>query len=261
MDHIYGIKTEERLVLYLNGAATAASALGVVILLLDGALLRLLGLLLGREGLDAPGVGGDAIGGTTGVAVEGVEGEVLHVVTHTMIVLVVRFANDASEELGLLLSLDLLGTGKDASGGDAVEDKGLVVGATVEFGGNVADALFVKELLEEMLDLTGASRAGHVEGTAVTVVDQVGVVGRSDHVEVEVESDLLLLPGAEAVDVVGTAEEAKLLSSPETEADGVLETEVGEGLGDIENANDARAVVVDTGACHTMLEKSTASFG
>ena len=220
----------------------------MVILVLEPALLRLLRLLLGREGLDAVRVGGDGVGGTTGVAVESIKREVLHVVADSVVVGVVGVARSTAKELGLLLGLDLLGSSEDAASRDTVEDESLVVGAAVKFGGEVGDALIVEVLLEKSLNLSGAGRARLVESGSVAVVDQVGIVGGSDHVEVEVQSDLLLLLGGEAVDVVGTTKETKLLSGPEAEADGILETEVGEGLGDGQDSNGSTAIVVDTRA-------------
>lgn len=74
------------------------------------------------------------------------------------------------------------------------------------------------------------------------------MVGGTYHVKVHVEADLLELSRAEVLDVVLGAEETELLSGPPTEADGVVNAEVGEGLGDSQEANAAGAVVVDTWA-------------
>lgn len=42
---------------------------------------------------------------------------------------------------------------------------------------------------------------------------------------------------AEVLDVVGAAEEAEFFPGPEAEADGVLDAEVAEGFGDVEDAD------------------------
>ena len=74
------------------------------------------------------------------------------------------------------------------------------------------------------------------------------VVGGGDHVEVEVGADLERLLGGEALDEVGRAEKARLLSGPEAEGDGVLHVVLGECLGNVEDTDGAAAVVVDTGS-------------
>ena len=195
----------------------------------------------------AVGVRRHGKGRRPGIDQEGLAVEIRHVVTLGVVVGVQSHAGLAAKQLGLFLGLDRLRAGEEASRGDAVENKGLVVGAAVELGRHerLADRRVV--VLEEPLDLRRAGRPRQVEGRAVAVIDHQGVVGGGDHVEVEIQADLGLLGGIEAVDVVVAAQQAELLRRPEAEAHRVLDREAGQRLGDDEVADDAGAVVVDAG--------------
>ena len=202
-----------------------------------------------RDGLQALGVSGHGVCRRLGVEQVRVAVDVIHGVAFGVVVLVVGNAGLAAELLRLFLRLDALGAGEQAAGGDVVLDEGLVVGAAVEGGGHellVGDLAVV--VLEEVLDLGGSRGAGHVEGGSIAVVDHESVVGRRDHVHVEVQADLGLLGRVEALNVEGAAQQAELLRGPEAEADGVLHLVLGERLGDDKVADDATAVVVDAGA-------------
>lgn len=218
----------------------------------------------GLDVVEAQGVLGDRVGDAEGVDVVGIVVEVVDVVTNLVVVDVVGDTGLAAEELGLLVGLETLGTGEETAGGDAVLDEGGVVGAAAELGGDVVDAVAVVELLEVLLNDVGAGGTGQVEGVAITVVDAEHVVGRGDletvsmdaakmwvqgewtyHVEVEVGTDLgeLGVRAVEGVDVEVRAQQTVLLGTPEGEADSVLDLEVGKAEGDVQDADDAGAVV------------------
>ena len=55
---------------------------------------------------------------------------------------------------------------------------------------------------EEVLDFRGACRPGHVEGGAVAIVDCINVIGRGDHVEIEVGADVGELAGGERLEII-----------------------------------------------------------
>ena len=84
----------------------------------------------------------------------------------------------------------------------------------------------------------------------VVVVDEVARVGRADHVEVQVELDLVLLGRRQRGHVVLRAEQAELLGAPEAEPDVVPRRDAagGEGQGVLQDAGGAGAVVVDARA-------------
>lgn len=67
------------------------------------------------------------------------------------------------------------------------------------------------------------------------------------HVEVEVGAHLgeLGVGLIELHDIVVGAELAELLSTPEGEADSVLDAELGQSKGSVENTNGARAIVAE----------------
>jgi hypothetical protein len=65
------------------------------------------------------------------------------------------------------------------------------------------------------------------------------------HIEVEVSSDLghLNVRAVDALHVSVRSEKTKLLSTPETEADSVLDAVLGKSLGNVQDTNDTRAIV------------------
>lgn len=71
------------------------------------------------------------------------------------------------------------------------------------------------------------------------------------HVKVEVSAHLreLRLRGVELLDVVVRPKLAKLFSSPEGEADGIVDAEVGEGDGNVQDSDGARAVIAKEKLC------------
>jgi len=152
----------------------------------------------------------------------------------------------ATEELELLLRLDDLGSGKETTGRDAAVKETGVIAAAAEVSGHRVEAVSSEEVLEEDFRLCATGWAGLIVGASVAVVDSEDVVGRGDHVEIEVQADRGGLFGGEVLGVVVAAEQAELFTSPEAETDGVVDGVTGELLGDFEDADDAGAVVVDT---------------
>ena len=160
-------------------------------------------------------------------------------------------ARGAAPDRLLLRRLDLLRAREEAAGGDAVLDERLVVAAPVErrVVVRLADEGVVR--LEDVLDRGRAGRDRHrsLERRLVGVVDHLDVVRRADHVEVQVEGDLVLLGLAQAVHVGRRADQAFFLSAPPREAQRVLRLQLRELLGELQQRGGTAAVVVDPGAC------------
>lgn len=132
------------------------------------------------NGLPAHGVLGDGVGNALGVEEVSLEVEVVHVVADKVVVDVVSDTSLATEELGLLLGLENLGTGEETTGGDTILDESGVVGAVGEERGNMSLAVGLVELLEISLKDVGTRWAGEVEGASITIVNTVDVVGRGN---------------------------------------------------------------------------------
>jgi hypothetical protein len=180
-----------------------------------------------------------------GVDLKRVPCQVSDVITCLVVVHIVRNTSLATEELGLLLGLDDFGASEQTAGSDAAVKEASVITAATEVGGDRVLAIGGEELLKEDLSLSTARWAGLVESTSVAIVDAENVVGRSDHVEVEVQADLGSLFSGELIGVVIAAEQAELLSGPESETDGVVDGVTCKLFCDLEYAYDAGAVVVD----------------
>jgi hypothetical protein len=218
------------------------------------------------DALEALGVLGNRVGDGLGVDKESLLVEVVDGVAGLVVVDVVCDTSLATELLGLLCGLELLGTGEETTGGNTVLDEGSVVGAAAELRGNGCETLGLEEALEVLLDGVRAGGAGEVESITITVVDTVDVVRAGNlgyslvlassnikaestyHIEVEVGSDLGNL-GVRAVDALNVSirsEKTKLLSTPETEADSVLDAVLGKSLGNVQDTNDTRAIVAES---------------
>lgn len=130
-----------------------------------------------RQALPGLGIASNRVSDGLGVDEESLLVEVVDIVANLVVVDIVSDTSLAAKLLGLLLGLELLGAGEETAGGNAVLDEGGVVGAAAELGGDVAETLGLEEALKVLLDGVGASRAGEVEGTSITVVDAVDVVG------------------------------------------------------------------------------------
>lgn len=204
--------------------------------------------------VEADRVLGHAVGDALRVDQERLGAQVVDGVARLVVVWVERDAGLAAEERGLFHRLEFLGASEQPARGDPVLQECGVVGAAREDGGHRGHALVLEEVLKVLLDRVRPRGPREVERAAVPVVDAQHVVGRGDHVEVEVGADLCDLGGGaperavDALEVVVGTEEPEFLGRPEAEADGVLDLVLGEGFGDGEDADGARAVVVDAGA-------------
>lgn len=183
-----------------------------------------------------------------------IQRQVINIIALLVIARIKRLASLTTKQLCFLRGLEDLGASEQATGGDAVFEECGVVGTQGEEGGDVGEAAGLVEELEVALDGVGARGAGEVEGAAVAVVDAEDVVGRGDHVKVEVGAefgDFAAVAAAGAVEgfeVVERAEFAKFFGAPEAQADSVFELEFGEGQGGDECADGAGAIVVDARA-------------
>ncbi len=187
------------------------------------------GRVAGGEALPALAVDGDGVRDGLGRGLEGLLGEVGHVVGGGVVVGVVQRADRAAEHRGLLLRLRAVGARVEAAAGHAVVEEGPIVAAAVELGGDEGDVLRLVVVLEQLLGLGGAGGAGQVEGVPVAVVDPEDVVRRGDHVEVEIQPDLLELGSRRDVRVVLRPEQPLLLGRPPGESDLVLDPKFGKG--------------------------------
>lgn len=128
------------------------------------------------QSLEALGVLGDRVGNALGVEEVGLSVEVGDVITGLVVVDIVGNTGLATEELGLLLGLELLGTGEETTRGNTVLDEGGVIRSAAELRGDIGLAVGLVELLKVLLKDVRASRASEVESVAITVVDTVDVV-------------------------------------------------------------------------------------
>lgn len=125
----------------------------------------------------AESIGSDGVGDGLAVEQEGLLVEVGDVIAGEMVVDIVGNTDLAAEEDRLLRGLDLLSAGEETARGDAVLDKGGVVGAAAELGGDGGGTVGAEEVLKLLLDGTGAGGSSQVEGVAITIIDTVDVVG------------------------------------------------------------------------------------
>lgn len=226
------------------------------------------------DGVGGAAVEGNGVGNSLGVDDESLPVQVVDIITNLVVVDIVSLASLAAEELGLRLSLLALGTGEETTSGNADLQERSVVGTASEGSRGRGRLLGLEEILELLLDGIGASRAGKVVGGSVTVVDEETVVGRGNHIVVEVEADLVEGLSASIGNPVLGSNKTELLwinvsirsidiyermptSSPEREADSVLGRVLSEVLGNLELSNDTRAVIVDTRATSNRVRMST----
>jgi len=125
----------------------------------------------------AHGVFGNGVGNGLGVDKERIQGQVVNRVAGFVVVLVVGDTGYTTEESNLRFRLGDFGTREETTRGDAVFDKGSVVGAAAKLGRDGGQALASEELLKVLFDCIGASGTREVEGVAVTIVDTENVVG------------------------------------------------------------------------------------
>lgn len=200
------------------------------------------------QALEAGSVLGDGSSDGLSVPLESIPCEVADVVTCFVIVHVIGDTSLATEELSLFCGLDNLSTSEKTTRGNAKVEEASVIATAAEVGGHRVETVGSEELLEEDLSLGTAGGAALVESASVTIVDAENVVGRSDHVEVEVQTDLGGLFSGEVLGVVVGAEQTELFGGPEGDANGVVDCVAGELLSNLEDTDDAGAVVVDTRA-------------
>jgi hypothetical protein len=163
------------------------------------------------ESLQGLGVGSDGVSDSTGVDVESLHVDVLERVTLLMVVWIVPLSSLSTEHLGFSLSLDTLSTSEETSGSNSDVKEWAVIRAAGELSwdGLLANGLVI--LLEEILNLVGTGWASEVEAGSITIVDTEHVVRGGDHVEVEVEADLVLLSLWKVGNVVFGTDETELL--------------------------------------------------
>ena len=200
------------------------------------------------QALEASSVLSNGSGDGLGVPLESVPRKVSDIVAGLVVVDVIAHTSLAAEELSLFLSLDDLSTSEETTRSNTEVEETSIITAAAEISRDGVETIGSEEVLEEHLSLAAAGGTGLVEGASIAVVDAQDVVGRGDHVEVEVQADLGGLFGGEVLGVVVRAEQAELLGGPEADADGVVNGVAGELFGDFEDADDAGAVVVDAWA-------------
>lgn len=183
-----------------------------------------------------------------GVPLKSVPCEVGDIVARAMVVHVVRNTSLAAEELSLFLGLDDLSAGEETTRCNTKVEETSIITAAAEISRDGVETIGSEEVLEEHLSLAAAGGTGLVEGASIAVVDAQDVVRRGDHVEVEVQADLGGLFCGEVLGVVVRAEQAELLGGPEADADGVVNGVAGELLSNLEDTDDAGAVIVDAWA-------------
>ena len=158
-------------------------------------------------------------------------------------------AGGSSEDGDLLGGLDVVGAGVETAAWDADVKEGTVVGAAVELGCLPWGTILVGvEVLEQLLGLGATGCAGDVESRSIAVVDSVHEVGRGNHVEVEIETNLGVLLGAERSNVGFGSEKSFLFGRPPGETDGVLDGKGSELEGDFEDTDSTGSVVVNSWA-------------
>lgn len=211
-----------------------------------------LGLALGwgnnvqRLGGDTENGGGVSNG--LGVLDLSLPSNVGDIVASSVVADIVSDAGLSAVGSSLLWGLDVLSTSEESTGGDTVLEERSVIGASREIGWEGLDANRLEVVLEQLLGLGRSQWAGGSELGSVTVVDTVEVVWRSDHVEVQVDADLVELLLGGLLNEVGSSQKTLLFGGPPGEADGVVDLVLGQLLGDLEETDGAGAVIVDTWA-------------
>lgn len=170
-----------------------------------------------RQAVEARSIERHTRRNSLGVRHERLKIEICVVVPSLVIVHVVRNTRFAAEDGCFFFSFDFFGAGEYTSCWDANVEEGAVVGAAVEVGRLGWEAFGGEVVFEEVLGFCATWRSGEVEGAAVAVVEGCDVVGRGDHVEIEVQLDLVAVGLGESCGVVCAAEEAEFFGRPEIE--------------------------------------------
>src|SRR6266508_6413660 len=140
-------------------------------------------------------------------------------VASQMVARVVLRAGGTAVDPLLLRSLDALSAGEQAARRDTRGDERAIVRAPVERRWLVRQPLRSEVVEEDLLDRSGAGRPNRAAASRVVAgVDEAHEVRRADHVEVQVQLDLILLGLAETIHVERGADQAFLLTAPPGEA-------------------------------------------
>ena len=181
-----------------------------------------------------------------------VQVQVVNCVTILVVVDVVWNSSSSAKHLGFLLGLDALG----ATGDTGFKER-TVVTATVKLNLCVVESEVVEVGGKLVLSFGRAGRTSAVECRTISVVDLDSIVGRSHHVEVEEKANLVLLRLRELLDVVLGSQQTRLLTSPPGEANGVVDRELCQLDGNLEDRHGARSVIVDSRTCSHGIRVAT----
>lgn len=107
-------------------------------------------------------------------------GQVVDVVADLVVVDIISDASLATEQLGLLFSLENFRTSEKTTGGNTVLDECGIVRATTKLRGDKGDTLLLVKLLKVRLNNIRASRTGKVKRIAVSIVDTIDIVRASN---------------------------------------------------------------------------------
>lgn len=151
-------------------------------------------------------------------------------------------------QLSFRIGFDTFSTGEQTASRDTEVQEGAVVTASAELGGGALEQAAREPVLEGCFDVLASwwTSTDLREGSTVTVVNEETIVGGGNHVEVEVQGNLLSLFIGEVGDIVLGANETELLSSPEAESNSVLNAEESEVEGHFEDTHGTRTIIVDT---------------
>lgn len=200
------------------------------------------------QGSSADTENGNSVRNSLGVLNLSLPRNVLVVIASSVVADVVSDAGLSAVSSSLLRGLELLRASEESTGGDTVLEERSVIGASREISREGLDADRLEVVLEQLLSLGRSKWTSGAELGSVTVIDTIEVVWRSDHVEVEVDADLLELLWSGLLDEVSSSEKTLLLGGPPGEAHGVVDLVLGQLLGDLEETDGAGAVVVNSWA-------------
>ena len=170
--------------------------------------------------------------------------QVADIVAQLMVANIIRNAALAAKHLGLLFRLDALRASGDTTTGDTMANEPIVVTPAIKGNERIVQALLGVPVDVEIAQLLRPNGVDVIPG----IVDLVRKVGAGEHVVVHEEADFLVLLLGQVLDVEVGPEQALLLAGPPGKAHAVVDAEVGELGGNLEQGQAAGAVVVDTGA-------------
>lgn len=204
---------------------------------------------LGRQTRKALRIRGHRMRNRLRILDERVHVQIGHIIPSSVVIHIVRHARLAAKQRLLLRRLDALGACEESpSCNPRICERGIVAPSVERVRHPLQAGVVGEVILEQLFRFGGAWGAGDVEGGAIAVVDAVLVVWGSDHVEVKIEPDLRLFGVGEGGNVEFGAKETEFLGGHPDKADGVIDAVFGELDGDFEQADAARAVIVNTRA-------------